>query len=310
DPVFLMVDLIMLLFLSGIISVCCMRIMYASQYIFEATYALDTLEKLYAEMFEDKLSFGTETAFSSYDIAFDQVSFSYGEKSVFSDLSFSLEQGKTYALVGSSGSGKSTIAKLLSGFYKVDSGAIKIGGKSIESYTEETMTEAVSFVFQDPKLFKLSIYDNVALAKKHATHDEVMQALYLAGCDDILDKFPERERTLIGSKGVYLSGGEKQRIAIARAMLKNSPIVVMDEASAAIDADNEYKLQQSFKNLMKDKTVIMIAHRLSSIQDVDEIIVLEQGALVERGSHAELMAQDSTYKQLVELYNTTNDWRL
>lgn len=310
EPHFFMIELLMYIFLLGVVYVCLMRLMYSTQHIFEAKYAVDNLEKLYDEMSKDKLQFGNETNFENFDIAFENVSFSYGDKSVFKDFNLSLPAGKSYALVGSSGSGKSTLAKLLSGFYKVDEGAVTIGKKPLSVYSEDTITKAVSFVFQDPKLFKISIYDNVALAKNGATHDEVMDALIKAGCADILDKFPERENTLIGTKGVYLSGGEKQRIAIARALLKDAPILVMDEASAAIDADNEYKLQESFKTLMQNKTTIMIAHRLSSIQNVDEILVLKDGEVAERGSHFELLKKQGEYKALLDMYYSANDWRL
>ena len=158
--------------------------------------------------------------------------------------------------------------------------------------------------------FKKSIYDNVALADENAGRDKVMEALSLAGCDEIIEKFKDRENTIIGSKGVYLSGGEKQRIAIARAILKNSPIVIMDEASAAIDADNEYELQKAFKNLMQDKTVIMIAHRMTSIRNVDEIIVLEKGNVIERGDNDSLVKTGGLYSRLLSLYETANDWRV
>lgn len=307
---FLMVEMVMFFFLTGIILVSLMRMMYGSMHIFNASYALNNLEKMYDETHKNRLQFGKETEFKNYNISFENACFSYGEVPVFENLSFQLEENKTYALVGASGSGKSTIAKLLSGFYKLDYGSIKIGGKAIEEYTEKAIIKAISFIFQNPKLFKKTIYENVELAKEGATTKEVFDALKLAGCDDILDKFPQREKTVIGSNGVYLSGGEKQRIAIARAILKASPIVIMDEASAAIDADNEYKLQKSFKNLMKNKTVIMIAHRLSSIKNVDEIIVLDKGKIVERGSHNELLKQNGKYKEQVDLYNTANNWRL
>lgn len=310
EPQTFAVELIMLLFLSGILLVSFMRIMWVSMYIYKANYAVDNLEKLFQEMVKDQLSFGTDTQFANYDIEFDHVTFGYNETNVFEDLSFSLQEGKSYALVGSSGSGKSTLAKLISGFYKVDSGAIKIGGKPIESYTDEALIRAISFVFQDAKLFKKSLYDNVALANRNAEREEVLRAMHLAGCDSILEKFPNREHTVIGSKGIYLSGGEKQRIAIARAILKDSKIIIMDEASAAIDPDNEHELQKAFKNLIQGKTVIMIAHRLSSIRAVDEILVMEEGKIVERGSDSELTARDSKYKRLQELYNSANEWRV
>lgn len=306
----LVIELFMILFLSGVMMVSFTRIMWASVNIFNAKYALDTLEDLYKKMHEDKLHYGTCDVFKNYNIEFDNVSFSYGENKVLENLSFKLEEGKKYAIVGHSGSGKSTIVKLLSGFYKVDNGSIKIGEKALESYSKNALINAISFVFQNSKLFKKTIYENVALANKNASKEEVMKALELAGCNAILDKFKSRENTLIGSKGVYLSGGEKQRIAIARALLKKSKIVIMDEASAAIDPDNEYELQKAFKNLMKDKTVIMIAHRMTSIKFVDEILVMENGKIIERGNNDKLMSKNGKYKELVSLYDSANQWRV
>ena len=306
----ILLELIMILFLSGVLFVSFMRMMWYSLYISQGNYAVDTLEALYKEMQKDKLEHGNLNNFKNYNIEFDNVSFSYNDKAVIENLSFSLQEGKSYALVGSSGSGKSTVAKLISGFYNVNEGSIKIGGIPISEYSDEALIKAISFVFQDSKLFKKSIYENVALANKDAVKDDVMRALRLAGCDLILDKFPEREKTIIGSKGVYLSGGEKQRIAIARAILKDSKIIIMDEASASIDPDNEFELQKAFKNLMKDKTVIMIAHRLSTIKDVDEILVMDNGKIIERGSDKELMSRDTMYKRLQELFNSANEWRV
>lgn len=306
----ILLELIMILFLSGVLFVSFMRMMWYSLYISQGNYAVDTLEALYKEMQKDKLEHGNLNNFKNYNIEFDSVSFAYNDKAVIENLSFSLQEGKSYALVGSSGSGKSTVAKLISGFYNVNEGSIKIGGIPIYEYSDEALIKAISFVFQDSKLFKKSIYENVALANKDAVKDDVMRALRLAGCDLILDKFPEREKTIIGSKGVYLSGGEKQRIAIARAILKDSKIIIMDEASASIDPDNEFELQKAFKNLMKDKTVIMIAHRLSTIKDVDEILVMDNGKIIERGSDKELMSRDTRYKRLQELFNSANEWRV
>ena len=310
EPRLIAIELIMIMFLSGVIMVSFMKIMWASMNIFNANYAVDTLEEVFSKMQEDKLSYGNREEFDHFNIEFENVSFSYGDKQVLKNLSFSLEENNFYALVGHSGSGKSTIAKLLSGFYKVDEGAIKIGGYPLEAYSKEAIISAVSFVFQDSKLFNKTIFENVALADRNASREEVMKALKLAGCDEIIDKFKDREHTIIGSKGVYLSGGEKQRISIARAILKKSKIVIMDEASASLDADNEYKLQKAFKNLMKDKTVIMIAHRLTSIQSVDEIVVLEDGKIVERGKFNYLLSKGGLYYKLFNNYKKANNWRL
>lgn len=307
----LSLELIMVFFLSGVLFTYIMKIMYLSMYIFQAQDAVSKLENLYAEMREDVLEFGDKTEFKNYDIEFNNVSFGYKKDSlVLENLSFKLEENRSYALVGASGSGKTTIAKLISGFYKVDSGEIKIGDENISSYSKEALIDKVAFVFQDSKLFKTTIYENVALANKDASREEVFEAMRLAGVDGIISKFKDRENTMIGSKGVYLSGGEKQRIAIARAILKDAKIVIFDEASAAIDPDNEHELQKAFSNLMKEKTVIMIAHRLTSIKNVDEILVMEEGKIIERGSDKELMERDSVYKHFQETYKIANDWRV
>lgn len=310
DPKMLAVELIMVLFLSGALFVSLMAIMYVSMYAFMGQSVVEKLESIFEEMNSNKLTFGSNNEFENYNITFENVSFGYTDKKIINDLSFSLEENKSYALVGSSGSGKSTIAKLISGFYKVDSGVIKIGNKSISSCSEEALINNIAFVFQNVKLFKTSIYDNVKIGKADASYEEVMTAMNLAGCNSILDKFSEREQTQIGTKGVYLSGGEKQRITIARAILKDAKIIIMDEASAAVDPENEYELQRAFSNLIKDKTVIMIAHRLPSIRNVDEILVMDNGEIIERGTDRELMALDGEYKKLQSLYNKANEWRV
>ena len=310
DPKMLAVELIMVLFLSGALFVSLMAIMYVSMYAFMGQSVVEKLESIFEEMNSNKLTFGSNNEFENYNITFENVSFGYTDKKIINDLSFSLEENKSYALVGSSGSGKSTIAKLISGFYKVDSGVIKIGNRSISSYSEEALINNIAFVFQNVKLFKTSIYDNVKIGKADASYEEVMTAMNLAGCNSILDKFSEREQTQIGTKGVYLSGGEKQRIAIARAILKDAKIIIMDEASAAVDPENEYELQRAFSNLIKDKTVIMIAHRLPSIRNVEEILVMDNGGIIERGTDRELMALDGEYKKLQSLYNKANEWRV
>lgn len=309
-PKVLAVNLIMFLFLSGVLFSGFMKIMYVSMYAFQGTTAVEKLEQIFEEMQKDKLEFGTLENFNDFDIEFENVCFRYSDESVLDKLSFKLESNKSYALVGASGSGKSTIAKLISGFYEINSGDIKIGGKSLSSYSEETIIKNIAFVFQDSKLFKMSIFDNVQIANPNATKDQVFEALHLAGCDEFIKKFSLKENTVIGSKGVFLSGGEKQRIAIARAILKDANIIIMDEASAAVDPENEHELQKAFKNLIKGKTVIMIAHRLSSIKAVDEILVMEKGRIIERGNDFELMKKDSRYRYFQELYAKANDWRV
>lgn len=192
----------------------------------------------------------------------------------------------------------------------MNAGRILIGDTELSEYSRDTIVKNIAMVFQNPQLFKKSIYENVAMARKNATGEEVLKALELAGCNDILSKFPDREKTVIGTEGVYLSGGEKQRVAIARAILKDAPIVIFDEASASVDPESEHELQKAFANLMKGKTVIMIAHRLSSITNVDEIFVMDKGKVAERGTHKELMGRGGIYKGLQTMYREANDWRV
>ena len=310
NPSMLALDLMMVLFLSGVMFSAFMNVMYIGMFAFQGNYAVDSLEALYKQMADESMHFGNETHFAHHSIEFQNVSFSYGDKHVLQNLSFTLEENKIYALVGQSGSGKSTIAKLVCAYYPIDSGALLIGGKPLCAYTQEALIREIAFVFQDAKLFNDTLFNNVHCAKRDASHEEVMAALSAAGLDSVINKLENRANTLIGTKGVYLSGGETQRVAIARAILKNAPIVIMDEASASIDADNEYELQKAFKQLMRGKTVIMIAHRLSSITGVDEILLAEQGKIVERGSHAQLIAQNGKYKRLYTLYTQANEWRV
>ena len=254
--------------------------------------------------------FGSVSEFKNYNIDFENVTFAYKDRNVIENLSFSLDEGKIYALVGESGSGKTTIAKLISGFYSVNEGVIKIGDIPIQNYSYETLSKNIAFVFQNSKLFKTDIYTNVAIGRKNATRKEVLNALHLASCDSILDKLPNRENTVIGSKGINLSVGEKQRIAIARAILKDAKIIIMDEASASTDPENEYEIQKAFKSLIRGKTVIMIAHRLSAIKNVDEILVMEKGKIIERGNDLSLSKYESKYDAYKKMYGKANEWRL
>lgn len=288
-----------------------MKIMFFQKNLNFARDAVNKLEGLFAEMDRNKRVEGEVEKMDGYDIEFDQVSFEYLEGvPVLKDFSLKLQGGRKYAVVGSSGSGKTTIAKLLSGFYPVSKGSLRIGGRDLTEYTGRTLEKNIAFVFQNAKLFKTSIYENVRIGRPESTREEVMRALELAMCGSIIDKFETREHTLIGAKGVHLSGGEIQRIAIARAILKNAPIVILDEASAASDPENEYEMQQAFSSLMKNKTVIMIAHRLTSIRNADEILVMDEGRVIERGTHEKLMTGETRYKHLQEMFVHANDWRL
>jgi len=295
---------------SGAVFTSFTSIMFTGQDNFGAQNTLNQLDELTASMDQAKLPHGSEENFQNFDIEFRHVDFKYDDTFVLKNFNLTLHQNKTYALIGPSGGGKSTIAKLISGFYPVDGGEILIGGKNIQSYSEKALIQNIAFVFQHSQLLKTSIYENVRIGNSQATRQQIMDALDAANCTSILDKFPQREMTVIGAKGVYLSGGEVQRIAIARAILKNANIVIMDEASAAADPENEYELQQAFQKLMRGKTVIMIAHRLSSIQNVDQILFVQNGKVVEQGTHNELMACNGRYKDFQDVYCKANQWRL
>ena len=295
---------------SGAVFTSFTSIMFTGQDNFGAQNTLNQLDELTASMDQAKIPHGSEENFPNFDIEFRHVDFKYDDTFVLKNFNLTLHQNKTYALIGSSGGGKSTIAKLISGFYPVDGGEILIGGKNIQSYSEKALIQNIAFVFQHSQLLKTSIYENVRIGNPQATRQQIMDALNAANCTSILDKFPQREMTVIGAKGVYLSGGEVQRIAIARAILKNANIVIMDEASAAADPENEYELQQAFQKLMRGKTVIMIAHRLSSIQNVDQILFVQNGKVVEQGTHNELMAYNGRYKDFQDVYYKANQWRL
>lgn len=289
-----------------------MKIMYVSMFHVQANRAVDTLEDLFREMEEKKMVFGKERDLGDSSITFSHVDFSYDEdEKILSDFSLHLDAGKIYAFVGPSGGGKSTIAKLVSGLYPVDKGAVIIGERPMDAYDKEAVMETVGMVFQEAKLFKgLSIYDNVQLAAPEANQEEVHRALALARCEEFKEKFSTGYDTVIGAEGVKLSGGECQRVAIARLFLKDPKILILDEASAAADPENEYEIQKAFSNLMKGRTTIMIAHRMSSIRGVDEILFIEGGKVVERGNHDALMNEDGRYARFVNLYHEANEWRI
>ena len=288
-----------------------MKIMYVSMYHVQANRAVDTVEALFKEMDEKKMVFGKERDFGDSSITFSHVDFSYEDEKILSDFSLHLDAGKIYAFVGPSGGGKSTIAKLVSGLYPVNKGDVMIGEKPMTAYDKDGVMETVGMVFQQAKLFEgLSIYDNVRLADPEANQEEVHRALALARCEEFKEKFSTGYDTVIGAEGVKLSGGECQRVAIARLFLKDPKILILDEASAAADPENEYEIQKAFSNLMKGRTTIMIAHRMSSIRGVDEILFIEGGKVVERGDHDALMNEDGRYARFVNLYHEANEWRI
>ena len=245
-------------------------------------------------------------------VALDHITFSYdGVKNALEDISLSIGSGQTVAFVGPSGGGKSTLAALIARFFDPQSGKISIGGVNVKDINKSELMDTVSFVFQNSHLIKGSILDNVRMGKPNATDGEVLAALRAAQCMDIIEKFPDGVRTVIGSQGVYLSGGETQRLAIARAMLKNAPVLILDEATAFADPDNETKVQAAFNALAKGRTVIMIAHRLSTVVNADRIYVLKEGRLAESGSFAELSGQaDSLFGTMWRDYQQSVQWKV
>ena len=245
-------------------------------------------------------------------VTLDHVTFSYdGVKNALEDISLSIGSGQTVAFVGPSGGGKSTLAALIARFFDPQSGKISIGGANVKDIDKSELMDTVSFVFQNSRLIKGSILDNVRMGKPNATDGEVLAALRAAQCMDIIEKFPDGVRTVIGSQGVYLSGGETQRLAIARAMLKNAPVLILDEATAFADPDNETKVQAAFNALAKGRTVIMIAHRLSTVVNADRIYVLKEGRLAESGSFAELSGQaDSLFGTMWRDYQQSVQWKV
>ena len=247
---------------------------------------------------------------SGNDVELKDVHFSYGSIEVIHGVSFTAKAGTVTALVGPSGSGKSTIANLIPRFWDVEQGEIKIGGTNVKNIATEQLMDLVSFVFQDSFLFFDTIYENIRVGNPHATREQVIAAAQAAQCDEFIQHLPKQYDTIIGEEGVYLSGGEEQRISVARAILKNSPILVLDEATAFADPENEYKMQLAIQKLIRDKTVIIIAHRLSSILSANRIVVLKEGCVVQQGTHEELCRQEGVYKKMWDAYTDASQWTL
>lgn len=249
---------------------------------------------------------------ADFGIEIDRVSYRYKDatRNALSDVSISIKPGEHVAFVGPSGSGKTTMAELMVRFFDVTEGAIRIGGVDVKNMPSSYLMQQVSFVFQDSRLIKKSIFENVRMGKPSASEEEVMEALKKAQCMDIIEKLPDGIQTVIGEKGTYLSGGEQQRITIARAVLKDAPILILDEATAFADPDNETKVQAAFDEMSKDKTLVMIAHRLSTVMNADRIFVMDDGRCVESGTHEELMRLNGLYKRMFEEYSKSIEWKV
>ena len=251
----------------------------------------------------------SEEAIKGHDLEFNNVSFSYGNEEVLKNISFCAKQGEVTALVGYSGAGKSTIGTLIPRFYDPSEGSIKIGGVNIKNIPINALMDKIAFVFQDSDLITDTVFNNVAMAKTGSTKEDVIKACKKARCHDFIEKLPNGYNTVLG-KGTYLSGGEKQRIAVARAILKDAPILVLDEATSFADSENEYLMQEALSELVKDKTVIMIAHRLNTIEHANQILVISDGKIAERGKHEDLILADGIYKRLFDIYKKTNIWQM
>ena len=295
-------------FLMPICTSVMYRIMYSSFNTILSENSLNRIEELYNQKPLEEVS--DSYPIKNYDITFNNVSFKYEKENnnALNNVSFNFKQGKTYGLVGPSGGGKTTLATLIPRFFDVTTGEVKIGDVNVKNITNQYLNKYISFVFQQTSLYKMSILDNVRESKPEATIEEVMFALKQARCLEFIDKLKDGIYTVYGSSGVYLSGGEAQRLAIAKAILKDAPIVLLDEATSFTDPENEYEIKKALTNLTKDKTVIMIAHRLSSVVDVDEILYVEKGEILEHGKHQELLDKKGKYYNLYQEYQTAFNW--
>lgn len=294
-------------FLIGpIFAVFIMRTATIKQFSYFAELALDKIENI---LEYDDFIYGDKTS-SDVGIEFKNVSFSYGEENVLDNISFKVERGEQVALVGMSGSGKTTIARLAVRFYDIKSGEILIGGINIKDFEKEALMKKIAFVFQNSKLFKMSLRENLLIAKPDATDEEIDNALINSGCKEIIKGLKNGLGTVYGTRGTYFSGGEAQRLSIARAFLKDADIIILDEATAFADPENEHLIQESFKKLSKNKTTLMIAHRLSTVVDVDKILVIDKGRIVEEGKHSDLINMNGHYKKLWDEYQKSVNWKI
>ena len=304
-----LLNLIFYIIITPVISLTLTRIMFMSEDGMIVNDALSRVDGVLNAAFmpeNEKIEYPKDSS-----VTLSDVHFSYdGKKEVIRGVSMNIGAGQTVAFVGPSGGGKSTLASLIARFFDVKDGSIKIGGSDIRNIPKEKLMESVSFVFQDSKLIKATVSENVKMGKPDASDLEVAEALKMARCDDIIEKFPNGINTVIGTKGVYLSGGEQQRLTIASAVLKNSPVLILDEATAFADPDNEVKVQAAFSELSKGKTVIMIAHRLSTVQNADCIYVIADGKIVESGTHNELMKKNGLFAKMQNDYQSSVKWKV
>lgn len=309
DNTFLL-NLLFYIIITPIITVTMNKIMYSSENQLIVADAISRIESILEKKSLPETAYAQEPENNS--ITFENVSFRYEDagRDALHQINLAIKEGEHVAFVGPSGGGKTTLASLVARFFDITEGRILIGNKDVKEIPSKQLMDMVSFVFQDSKLLKTSILENVRMGKKDATREEVMQALKEAQCEDIIAKLPDGIDTVIGSSGTYVSGGEAQRLSIARAMLKNAPILILDEATAFADPDNEAKVQEAFSRLSKGKTVIMIAHRLSSIVDADRICVLKDSSIAEEGTHETLLQKNGVYAHMWEEYNKSVQWKV
>lgn len=306
----LFVNLLFYIIITPILTVTLGKIMYAGENTMIVEDALNRTDSILKK--KPLPESGKQQEIEDYSVALDQVSFRYNDakKDALHEISLAIRSGEHVAFVGPSGGGKTTLASLVARFYDATAGSVRIGGVDVKDIPSVQLMNMVSFVFQDSKLLKMSIYDNVRMGKKDAAREEVMEALKNAQCEDIIAKLPNGVDTVIGTEGTYVSGGEVQRLSIARAMLKNAPVLILDEATAFADPDNEAKVQKAFSKLAEGKTVIMIAHRLSSVVGADRICVLKAGEIAEQGTHEQLLEENGLYAHMWNEYNKSVSWKV
>ncbi len=305
-------DFLFYVIFTPICAVMMNKIMSVSQDWMLAGYALESIEEILNE--KPLVETSNPQKPKNHSIEFEGVIFDYaqndGDEHILNDINLKINENDSVALVGPSGGGKTTIASLIPRFWDVNGGSIKIGDVDVRDISSRELMENISFVFQNTTLFKDSIYNNVAIGRKGASREDVQKALSLAQCDDIISELPQGIDTIIGSDGTYLSGGQQQRIALARAILKDAPIIILDEATALADPENEYLIQKAISEITKDKTVIMIAHRLSTVKHVDKIYVVENGRIVEEGSHDSLVEGNGLYSRMWDEFNQSIQWKV
>ena len=304
-----LLNLMFYIIITPIISVTLTRIMFQSENAMIVDDALQRIDSVLNLQPLKEADHPRHPADASVELS--HIRFSYdGQNDVLKDISLKIPAGQKIALVGPSGGGKTTLANVIARFFDPRSGSVKIGGVDVQDIPKEELMNTVSFVFQNSRLIKTSILENVRLGRPDATREEVLSALHNAQCDDIIEKLPQGVDTVIGTKGVYLSGGEQQRIAIARVMLKNAPILILDEATAFADPDNESRVQAAFSRLSRGKTVILIAHRLSTVANVDQIYVVKDGQIAEHGTSRELLERDGLFRRMWDNYQSSVQWKV